>query len=343
MVANRSARIRCWAALSAVIILVAAIATQTAAVADDQRYRDEVFTSAAITADIAYGQAVDEHGEMETLRLDLYEPTGDTEAARPAFVWIHGGGFSSGDKASLFEAMLAGRFARRGYVVASINYRLREGEYYGFGVGDPRLPQVIADAQHDAQTAVRWLRANAAAYRVDAGRVAVGGFSAGAITALYVNYNSADPGQSGNAGYPSNTSACVDVAGGIDVALMEAGEPPVLVVHGTADTTVPYSGALDIVARAQAVGVTADFHPLEGVGHLVWDAADTEHIFGWMSDFLYRYVAPQPAVDDGTGTPEAGAPDDNGQSRWLVVVAGIAVVAVLATGVLLARRRRRSY
>jgi len=324
------------------VILVAAFATQTAAVAEGQRYRDEVFASVAVTADIAYGQAVDEHGEMETLRLDLYEPAGDTEAARPAFVWIHGGGFSSGDKASLFEAMLAGRFARRGYVVASINYRLREGEYYGFGVGDPRLPQVIADAQHDAQAAVRWLRANAATYRIDAGRIAVGGFSAGAITALYVNYNSADPGQSGNPGYPSNTSACVDVAGGMDVALMEAGEPPVLVVHGTADTTVPYSGALDIVARAQEVGVTAEFHPVEGAGHLV-RSADAEGIIGLMSDFLYRYVAPQPAVDDEGGTSEAGAPDDDGQSRWLVVVAGIAVVAILAAGVLFARRRRRSY
>jgi acetyl esterase/lipase len=324
------------------VILVAAIATQTA-VAQGQRYRDEIFASAAVTADIAYGRAVDEHDEMETLRLDLYEPAGDTEAARPAFVWIHGGGFSSGDKASLFEAMLAGRFARRGYVVASINYRLREGEYYGFGVGDPRLPQVIADAQHDAQAAVRWLRANAATYRIDAGRIAVGGFSAGAITALYVNYNSADPGQSGNPGYPSNTSACVDVAGGMDVALMEAGEPPVLVMHGTADTTVPYQGALEIVARAQAVGVTVDFYPVEGAGHLVWSAADAEQIIGWMSDFLYHYVAPQPAVDDDAGTSEAGASDDDGPNRWLIAAAGFAAVAVLAAGVLFARRRRRSY
>ncbi|MCJ7492601.1 MAG: alpha/beta hydrolase [Dehalococcoidia bacterium] len=324
------------------VILVAAIAAQTAAVAQGQRYRDEVFASVAITADIAYGRAVDEHGEMETLRLDLYQPAGDTEAARPAFVWIHGGGFSSGDKASLFEAMLAGRFARRGYVVVSINYRLREGEYYGFGAGDPRLPQVIADAQHDAQAAVRWLRANAATYRIDAARIAVGGFSAGAIAALYVSYNSADPGESGNAGYPSNTSACVDVAGGMDVTLMGAGEPPVLVVHGTEDTTVPYEGALDIVARAQEAGVTAEFHPVEGAGHLVW-SADAEQIIGWMSDFLYRYVAPQPAVDDDAGTSEAGAPDDGGPNRWLIAAAGIAAVAILAAGVLFARRRRRSY
>jgi len=325
-----------WSLLLAVI-LVAAIATQTAAVAQGQRYRDEVFASVAITADIAYGQAVDEHGEVETLRLDLYQPAGDTEAARPAFVWIHGGGFSNGDKASLFEAMLAGRFASRGYVVASINYRLREGEYYGFGVGDPRLPQVIADAQHDAQAAVRWLRANAATYRIDAGRIAVGGFSAGAITALYVSYNSADPGQSGNPGYPSNTSACVDVAGGMDVALMEAGEPPVLVVHGTADTTVPYEGAPEIVARAQEIGVTAEFHPVEGAGHLVWSAG-AEGIIGLMSDFLYRHVAPQPLIDRNAESP-AAASDDGGPITWIIVVAGIAVAVVLTACVLLARRR----
>ena len=321
---NMTTTIRRWSLLLAVIF-VAALATQTAAVAQGQRYRDEVFASVDVTADIAYGRAVDEHGGMETLRLDLYEPAGDTEAARPAFVWIHGGGFSSGDKASLLEAMLADRFARRGYVVASINYRLREGEYYGFGIGDPRLPQVIADAQHDAQAAVRWLRANAVAYRIDAGRIAVGGFSAGAITALYVNYNSADPGESGNAGYPSNASACVDMAGGMDVALMDAGEPPVLVLHGTEDTTVPYQGALDIVARAQEMGVTAEFRPVEGAGHLVWSAADAEQIIGWMSAFLYRYAAPQPAIDGDAGTSEAGASDDGQPNRWLIAAAGIAV------------------
>ena len=71
--------IRRWALLLAVI-LIAALAMRTAAVAQGQRYRDEVFASVDVTADIAYGRAVDEHGEMETLRLDLYEPAGDTES-----------------------------------------------------------------------------------------------------------------------------------------------------------------------------------------------------------------------------------------------------------------------
>jgi acetyl esterase/lipase len=333
-----TARIRRWSTLFAVI-LVTVFATQTAAVADGQRYRDEVFTSTVVTSDIAYGQAPDENGQPVTLRLDLYQPDGDTEPARPAFVWIHGGGFSAGNKADALEALIGERFAKRGYVVASINYRMREGEYYSFGVGDPRLPEVIAAAQHDAQAAVRWLRANAAAYRIDAARIAVGGFSAGGVAALYVNYNSSDPGESGNAGYPSNTSACVDVSGDMDVSLMEAGEPPELVVHGTADTTVPYSGALDIVARAQEVGVTAEFHPIEGTGHVVW-FGDAEEIIGWMSDFLYRYVAPQPSVDDASKSSDAAASDDGDSKARLIVLAGVAAaLVVLVAGAWYVRRR----
>jgi acetyl esterase/lipase len=142
------------------VILVAAFATQTAAVAQEQRYRDEVFASVAITADTAYGQAPDENANPVTLRLDLYQPSGDTEPSRPAFVWIHGGGFTGGDKADPLNTTIATRFARRGYVTASINYRLRPGHY--FEQGDPELTLAILDAQHDAQAAVRWLRANAA-------------------------------------------------------------------------------------------------------------------------------------------------------------------------------------
>jgi acetyl esterase/lipase len=282
------------------VIAVAAMAMQTAADAQGQRYRDEVFASATVTSNIAYGQAPDEHGAVETLRLDVYQPTGDTAPARPAFIWIHGGGFSSGDKADDIEELVGREFARRGYVVASITYRMREGEFFSFAAGDPRLPEVIADAQHDAQAAVRWLRANASAYRVDTARVAVGGFSAGAVAALSACYHSDDPGESGSPGYPSTVSACVAISGNMDVSLMEAGEPATLVVHGTEDTWVPYQGALDIVDRAEEVGVTTEFRPIEGAGHVVW-FDDTEPIIDWMSDFLYRYVAPASASGSSSG------------------------------------------
>jgi len=340
-----------------VLLLVSALAFvlggQLTAGAEGQRYKDEVFDSVTVTPDIPFGQAIDEYGQPETLKMDLYEPEGDTEPVRPAFIWVHGGGFYKGDKAEPNAVEIATRFAKRGYVTASINYRLREGEY--FEPGDPELPQVIQDAQHDAQAAVRWLRANAATYRVDPDHIAIGGTSAGAITALFVNYNASDPGESGNPGYPSDTSAVIDVSGAVDTSLMETGEPPAMVVHGVLDTRVPYSLALNIVARGQAVGITVEFHPIEGVGHFLWQSGYTETIIPWMSDFLYRHVIASPPTPVGgiaelsqtasASAEEATAPAEG--SGWsarhtAAVVGGLAtaIVALTAASAWYAWRRR---
>ena len=64
------------------------------------RYRDQVFSAVTTTPDITYGTAPDDNGNQVALKLDLYQPTGDTAAKRPAVVWVHGGGFTSGDKSS---------------------------------------------------------------------------------------------------------------------------------------------------------------------------------------------------------------------------------------------------
>jgi acetyl esterase/lipase len=322
--------------LLALPLVLALLAGAPPVEGEGHRYQDEVFDSVLVTSDIAYGQAIDEYGEMETLLLDLYEPEGDTEMERPAFVWIHGGGFTGGDKADSLHVEIATRFAKRGYAATSINYRLREGDY--FEPDDPDLPQVVAEAQHDAQAAVRWLRANAAAYRIDPDRIAVGGTSAGAITALCVNYNSSDPGDSGNPGYPSDTSAGVSISGAMAPLLMESGEPPALMVHGTEDTRVPYDLALQVVERAQQVGVTVEFHPLEGVGHGVW-AGYKEPIIGWMSDFLYRHVS-VPPVGGLAATPQETG--DDSYMTFRNALRGLVVLMLMAGAALYLRHRTRS-
>ena len=102
---DMTTQIRRWSALLAVIF-VAALAMQTAR-ADGVRYRDEVFPSVTVTSNIVYGQALDEDGNPVTLMLDLYQPSGDTEPVRSALVWVHGGGFTGGDKASGLETTIA--------------------------------------------------------------------------------------------------------------------------------------------------------------------------------------------------------------------------------------------
>jgi para-nitrobenzyl esterase len=302
------AGIRRWTALFALVVITL-FATQAFAVAQGQRYQDEVFTSVDITSDIAYGEALDEEGDPVTLYLDLYQPSGDTELSRPALVWVHGGSFTMGDKADELETTIGDLFAKRGYVVVSINYRLRPGHFFTWE--DPEFYEAINDAQHDAQAAVRWLRANAETYHINPNRIAAAGYSAGAITSLYVGYNSGDPGDSGNPGYPSDVRCIVDVSGAVDTTLMDAGEPPVLVVHGNADVIVPYSYAVELVAQAEAVGIPVEFHTLDGVSHFLWQDPYSEQIIGWMSDFLYSYLAPQLAVG-GIAEPPENAPTGDG-------------------------------
>ncbi len=183
-----------------------------------ERYVDQVFTDVTKTADIVYGQAVGSSGPQD-LKLDLYEPTGDTDFFRPVYVWAHGGFHKYGDKSS---AGPSEDYVKRGWVAVSIDYRLCPAcPTGGAGIVSSSNPvaasetwlAAVHDDQHDMQAAVRWVRANAARFRLDAGRIAAAGYSAGAETALTVAFNSYDPGDSGNPGYPSDVAAAVAHAG----------------------------------------------------------------------------------------------------------------------------------
>jgi acetyl esterase/lipase len=86
------------------------------------RYRDAIFPSVSVTRDLTYGSAPGANGAPVALKLDLYQPTGDAQRQRPALIWVHGGGFTSGSKTS--GAGKATTFAKLGYVSVSIDYRL---------------------------------------------------------------------------------------------------------------------------------------------------------------------------------------------------------------------------
>ena len=114
--------------------------------------------AAEVRNDVEYGTA-----NGKRLLLDAYVPAGG-EDRRPAVVMIHGGGWRMGDKASWADE--AQRFAARGWVAFSINYRLDE-------------PSVFPAEIDDVQAAVRWVRAHAQDYRIDPARIAAVGESAG--------------------------------------------------------------------------------------------------------------------------------------------------------------------
>jgi acetyl esterase/lipase len=231
------------------------------------RYRDAVFANVTVTRDLDYGSAPDAQGNAVALKLDLYQPTGDTVARRPALVWVHGGGFTTGSKSS--GAGMATFYARMGYVAVSIDYRLLSPTGCG-GNPDPTptCEAAALGAQHDAQAAVRWLRRNAATYRIDPDRIAMGGSSAGAVTSLLAAWRSEDPGTSGNPGFSSAIRAAVSVSGGTPTdEYIGAGDAGVLFIHGTADQTVPYRWAVSNAGRMFNLRLPVVLEPLEGAGH----------------------------------------------------------------------------
>lgn len=245
------------------------------------RYRDAVFASVEQTADIVYGSAVSQQGDTVELRLDVYEPVGDAVRERPLIVFVHGGGFSGGDKQSGEIVDQARTFARSGYVTASISYRLTPG---GCSAAGPTAECVTAiiHALDDAQAAVGFLRANADDYGIDAERIAIAGTSAGAITAANVAFsNDEGPG--------SAVRAAVSLSGASLLTTPGPGDAPLLLLHGTADVVVPYVWAQNTVDAATDAGVRAVLTTWEGAGHVPYGSFRTE-IIEQTRNFLWWHL-----------------------------------------------------
>ncbi len=140
------------------------------------------FENVDIEKNIVFGEVINHKGETQNLSLDVYTAVGDTEINRPAILWIHGGGFRYGnDKTQSYIVAMAERFARRGYVGVSIDYRVRE---------NPRddIEGTLTHALEDAMSGLNWLRDNSDKYNIDKEKIIVGGGSAGGMIAVLLCY-----------------------------------------------------------------------------------------------------------------------------------------------------------
>jgi acetyl esterase/lipase len=284
-----------------IIALVALLALAFASVAEaknDKRYRDDMF-KVAVKRDLVYGNAVTDpaYGEREDLLLDLYKPMKDKMKRRPAVVFIHGGSFCCGDKTSPPEPQLAKGFARMGYVAVSINYRLLVDKPCSAANGIPLdcFSAAIQDT-HDAQAAVRWLRANAKRLKVDPKRIAASGSSAGAIIASGVGVMEDDPGESGNPGFPSDVGAFVSISGGLpDGLFVDENSAPGLLFASTGDPTVPYDWSVQTRDALVESGVTAKLTTFDSSVHVPFQEF-RKKIEKQMRNFLYRELDLKRAV-----------------------------------------------
>jgi acetyl esterase/lipase len=233
------------------------------------------FDDVSVERDLSYG-------DTPSRRLDLYQPAGDTAPKRPVLIWVHGGGFSAGDKTSGPLIALPTTFARLGYVTVSIDYQLLASL--------PCIADVLVSEQcsiateaalRDAQEAVRWLRANAAAYRIDPDRIAIAGESAGAITATYVGTRS-EPG--------AEVRAFVSVAGGEpNGGDVDRSDAPGLLISGSEDPWIPHQWSVDTAAAMRIAGVPVVLKTLDGEGHVPIKFLDLYQ--SEARDFLYEQLA----------------------------------------------------
>jgi acetyl esterase/lipase len=206
----------------------------------------------------------------EGLEADLYQPADDPAQCRVAVVWVHGGGFTQATRNGPAEQVWGAALASRSYVVMSVDYRLGNGEPFGLDqASDPSRAQVVSNAIADVAAAISWLRTTAPQLRADPERLAVGGTSAGAMTALGAALTS-----------PTLDRPCavVSVSGDLDPSRVGAEPVPALFVHGDADMLVPYQSSVDALQALTDAGGQAELITIDGAGHEITGVPSSEII-----------------------------------------------------------------
>ncbi|MCX6920439.1 MAG: alpha/beta hydrolase [Verrucomicrobia bacterium] len=211
----------------------------------------------AVMKDVAY------LGGTRKEKADIYSPLDhDKSKPLPGIIVIHGGGFNDGDKARGRELNISENLTLKGYVCMSINYKLRRTQ------GQVTWPQSV----YDAKAAVRYLRKEAANLGIDPERIGVIGCSAGCNLSMMLATTGAADGFDAIKGEPyqevsARVACAIGFYGAVDlmnyhdmkmfaktreeapelykkgspITYLDAKDPPMLLVHGTADVTVPLS------------------------------------------------------------------------------------------------------
>lgn len=240
------------------------------------------------------------------LSLDLYVPD-NAPTNRPAMILIHGGGFSTGSKEDVNIVAMANYFTSRGWVCVSINYRLISaygtlstawGNYIlnngSLSPAEKQQSYAMYPAARDAKAAVRWLYANSTKYGINTNHVTALGGSAGSFLANMLGITNASDFRdepltltdttlsTTNLTFGSKIHTIIDHWGGINhmsylqaitgQSRFDANDPPISIVHGSADVEVPITQAEALRDAYIASGAPYTYNRLEGAGHGAWSA-----------------------------------------------------------------------
>ena len=227
---------------------------------DGSRYTDDVYSDIDSTMNILYGEGVTIAGNTLELYMDIYEPSQDIEEDRPVIILAFGGSFIAGEKEDI--AWLCKRYTRKGYVAATIDYRLYDLPLFPLPSAND-MQVVVTKAVGDFKGAIRYIRSaadNGNPYGIDPDHVYIGGISAGGIAAMHAavldttdtftqdltDIIAAEGGLEGTVNdynYSSEVQGVINFSGGLnDAQWIDANDPPFISVHDNGDPTVPYAG-----------------------------------------------------------------------------------------------------
>lgn len=222
------------------------------------------------------------------LYADVFYPAKKSAKGYPGVVMVFGGGWKSGDRSQ--NVPMAQQLAAKGYVAVTIDYRLS-------------LETKYPAAVHDVKAAIRWLRANAKQYNLDASKIATLGMSAGGQLAALVgatNGNSKLEGDEGNIEQSSDVQAIIDMDGILAFhhpesaegtvaaewlggtyaekpeiwaeasALTYAGKntPPMLFINSSNPRF--HAGRDDMIKKLNAYGIYSEVHTFPDTPHPFW-------------------------------------------------------------------------
>jgi acetyl esterase/lipase len=277
--------------LNQLLVILILIFTPTVGLSGQSfdRYKEEIFPTIETENNITYGKSTAVTGEEYELLLDLYHPASDTAKMRPLIIFIHGGGFQNGDKASKLSVRIATSMAKRGYVVANINYRLSPASVM---VDSLKYFESLYRGVQDARASIRFLKKNSERFGVDRGHIFIMGSSAGAKIALHTAYMDQNEVPAlidtlvygtleytnGEGGGLSRVSGVINCWGAMwDWHWIQKGDPPVFSVHGSNDRLVPVDssfsyngfkyGSTIIHQRAQELHIQSVLRIFKDSGH----------------------------------------------------------------------------
>lgn len=253
------------------------------------RYLDSLFISATVQT-VQFGQNTDYAGNPVALFADVYTPTGDTANDRAAIIYVHGGGFVGGTRNDANITRLCTQLAKKGYVVASIDYRIGVLDTTNAEKGKAQLRAV-----QDLNAFVRSAKAASAVFRIDTTKILITGGSAGGATILakaFLDYAELPSymdttgvgtleGASNSLSNTTDVFAAYSLWGAVgDTTWIQPGDIPVGAIQSIFDPCIPWDfgpscnvpgysvfGSRSIHTRATNLGIPTTLHGFQSSQH----------------------------------------------------------------------------